>query len=85
MPVFPYIVCKSPLQEERPLTKAGGARPGTPIPYSSTVRGPVLDVGPYTVSLMIHWFGKIRQVQGMFDIALPKRTDLKGGKFEVEI
>jgi len=33
--------------------------------------GPVLDVGPYPVSLMIDWFGPVKAVQGMFDIAIP--------------
>jgi len=47
--------------------------------------GPVLDVGPYPVSLMIDWFGPVKEVQGMFDIALPKREDLSGMQFKVTV
>ena len=47
--------------------------------------GPVLDVGPYPVSLMIDWFGPVESVQGMFDIAIPEREDLSGRKFKVTV
>ncbi|OGF98934.1 MAG: hypothetical protein A3F83_04340 [Candidatus Glassbacteria bacterium RIFCSPLOWO2_12_FULL_58_11] len=47
--------------------------------------GPVLDVGPYPLSLMIDWFGRVKAVQGMFDIALPEREDLSGRKFRVRV
>ena len=47
--------------------------------------GPLLDLGPYPVSLMIDWFGKVASVQGMFDIALPERTDLAGNTFRVRV
>ena len=46
--------------------------------------GPVLDVGPYPLSLMITWFGPVAEVQGMFDIAIPERVDLSGRKFTVK-
>lgn len=46
--------------------------------------GPVLDVGPYPVSLLLAWFGPVREVQAMFDIALPERVDLQGRRFQVE-
>ncbi len=45
--------------------------------------GPLLDVGPYPVSLLLDWFGKVEQVQGMFDIAIPERSDLNNKKFSV--
>ena len=47
--------------------------------------GPVLDVGPYPVSLLLHWFGRVAEVQAMFDIALPQRTDLSGRSFQVRV
>jgi len=47
--------------------------------------GPVLDVGPYPVSLMIDWFGPVKAVQGMFDIAIPERKDLSGRPFKVTV
>jgi len=47
--------------------------------------GPVLDVGPYPVSLLLYWFGPVSEVQGMFDIAVPERTDLKGRTFKVDV
>ena len=45
--------------------------------------GPLLDVGPYPVSLMLDWFGPVAEVQGMFDIAIGKRTTLDGRPFDV--
>jgi len=47
--------------------------------------GPVLDAGPYPVSLMIDWFGPVKAVQGMFDIAIPERENLSGRKFKVTV
>ena len=47
--------------------------------------GPLLDVGPYPVSLMIDWFGPVKAVQGMFDIAIPERKDLSGRPFKVTV
>jgi len=47
--------------------------------------GPVLDVGPYPVSLMITWFGRVKAVQGMFDTALPERVSLSGRRFKVSV
>lgn len=47
--------------------------------------GPVLDVGPYPVSLMTDWLGKVKAVQGMFDIAIPERTSLGGETFKVTV
>lgn len=47
--------------------------------------GPVLDVGPYPVSLLLYWFGPVSEVQGMFDIAVPERTDLNGRAFKVRV
>jgi predicted dehydrogenase len=45
--------------------------------------GPLLDVGPYPVSLMIYWFGDVRAVEGMFDIAIPERVTKSGRHFRV--
>jgi len=45
--------------------------------------GPLLDVGPYPVSLMLDWFGPVAEVQGMFDIAIPERSDLNNKQFKV--
>lgn len=47
--------------------------------------GPVLDVGPYPVSLFIDWFGPVARVQAMSGIALPERTDLSGRRFRVRV
>jgi predicted dehydrogenase len=47
--------------------------------------GPLLDVGPYPVSLMVTWFGKVKAVQGMFDIAIPERETLDGRRFKVTV
>ncbi len=45
--------------------------------------GPLLDVGPYPVSLMIYWFGNVQAVEGMFDIAIPERVTKSGRHFRV--
>ncbi len=45
--------------------------------------GPLLDVGPYPVSLMLDWFGPVAEVQGMFEITIPERVDLSGRQFDV--
>ncbi|MFH1068935.1 MAG: Gfo/Idh/MocA family oxidoreductase [Candidatus Glassbacteria bacterium] len=47
--------------------------------------GPLLDVGPYPMSLLLDWFGRVNSVQGMFDVALPERTDLAGRTFKVRV
>ncbi|MBN2287693.1 MAG: Gfo/Idh/MocA family oxidoreductase [Candidatus Glassbacteria bacterium] len=47
--------------------------------------GPLLDVGPYPVSLMVTWFGRVREVRGMFDIAMPERVSLSGKPFKVTV
>lgn len=47
--------------------------------------GPVLDVGPYPVSLMVYWFGPVESVQAVMDIGIPTRKDLQGNSFSVSV
>ncbi|MBW7997275.1 MAG: Gfo/Idh/MocA family oxidoreductase [Candidatus Glassbacteria bacterium] len=55
----------------------------SPEQFYTAGGGPLLDVGPYPVSLLLDWFGPVAEVTGMFDIAIPERADLNGRKFTV--
>ena len=47
--------------------------------------GPILDVGPYPLSLMIDWFGPVRAVRGMCAVGMPERRELNGQPFTISV
>lgn len=47
--------------------------------------GPVMDVGPYPLSLLIHWLGPVQSVRAWSDTLLPQRSSLQGKPFKMPV
>ena len=47
--------------------------------------GPVLDVGPYPLTLMIDWLGRVKAVRSLCATVLPRRRDFEGKNFQIDV
>jgi predicted dehydrogenase len=47
--------------------------------------GPILDVGPYPLSLMVDWLGPVESVRSMCATLLPKRQYPDGRTFDINV
>lgn len=47
--------------------------------------GPILDVGPYPLTLMVDWLGRVKSVRAQCVTAMPQRRDFTGKDFSIDI
>lgn len=56
-----------------------------PAHFYKASGGPMRDVGPYPLTVLIDWLGAVKKVQAMCITALPDRVDANGKPFSIDV